>query len=134
MSIKSTTASMSFLRGFAPERRFLHFIGIILPDSVPENILKAEFTGTIVEWKRIGSYWCLCYKDHWNIGQSTDRDRVALDQHQLQHFINVLKRVRNESLYQSYPDDLGLKHLIILEDQDPVPVSVRVKPFCRSKK
>lgn len=113
----------------------LHFIGVVIKSDFPEDILKSEFTGTIVEWKRYGGYWCLYHANRWNIGACADQTKISLTEHELQHFIGVLKRVRNESLYLSYPDDLGLKHintgatLLISED----PIQMRIKPSCRRK-
>ena len=114
----------------------LHFIGVAIKQEFPEEVLESEFTGTIVEWKRYGGKWCIYYANRWNIGASADQAKISLTEHEMQHFIGVLKRVRNESLYQSYPDDLGLKHVETEALSTPTsddPIQVRVKPSCRRK-
>lgn len=88
----------------------LKFIGITIPCQrlqVSESVLREEFQNTVVSWQKINETYIFYYKDR--IADSLDK--ITLTENQLQHFLNTLKRVNNQALYNSYCDNFGLHEI-----------------------
>jgi len=102
----------------------MHYIGITIDKlAVTEDQLKTAFNDTCVNWKASNQEWCLWYSD-CICNDKFDACKVALSNNSLQHFINTLKRVRDDSLYNSYNDNLGLHHI---SDTTKTTVKHRIK-------
>ena len=96
---------------------YCYFIGIIISESdLNEYELKEEFQTRIVSYRKIGSDYCLYYKDKCLETRELTPDnakKIALTPTEMQSFINNLKRVRSEKIYNSYPDNFGLKKVTL---------------------
>jgi hypothetical protein len=99
----------------------LHFIGLTIPaDNEIENLLTDEFKDTHVKFTKCNNLFCLYY-DNALYNSSTfkpdDNQKISLTPNQLQHFINTLKRVKSDKLYNSYNDNFGVKHIAVEKEK-----------------
>ena len=88
----------------------MYFVGVTI--SIPEHdfntfpSLLEEFENTCVSHKTFGNTICLYYKNRID-------DNIKLENFELQRFINQLKRVHSDKLYNSYNDNLGYHRVIL---------------------
>lgn len=102
---------------------YLYFIGITLSNELSNN--QDELNGSDITVNGKNVY----YKDRClrtNISDvsnltSEDIGKIQLTSYELQHFINELKRVRSNEIYNLYNDNLSL-HKICVSKTKIIPI------------
>jgi len=93
-----------------------YFIGLeIVTDTDLYSLLDYEFNNSAVSYRQLSEKsWILYYRDRiLEADRLTHRNggKIRLTEAEMQHFINTLKRVRSDLLYNFYPDNLGLQKI-----------------------